>query len=145
MLPFFFFFLTSANAHFADVSDALIKNLRIKSHSSLGPHPKFSLNIPASPVVRQQSVVVNVPASQSFVSLSLSIAPNSAQRKTKLVALFGPQRAPISPLPHSTPSELGYDIRLAAGLTKIDFQVRGAGQEGRDYFEKLTVFFRVIR
>ncbi|PCG91025.1 Bromodomain [Penicillium occitanis (nom. inval.)] len=142
-----------------DVSDALIKNLSIKSHSSLGPHPKFSLNIPASPVMRQQSVVVNVPASQSFVSLSLSIARNSAQRRTKLVALFGPQRAPISPLPQSTPSELGYDIRLAAGLTKIEFQVaslRGAGPEGvnghgrgheekKDLVERLTVFFRVIR
>lgn len=149
--------MTRANTHFSDVSDALIKNLSIKSHSSLGPNPKFSLNIPASPVMRQQSVVVNVPASQSFVSLSLSIAPNSAQRRTKLLALFGPQRAPISPLPHSTPSELGYDIRLAAGLTKIEFGVvslRGAGPEGvnghgRGHEEKkeerLTVFFRVIR
>lgn len=140
------------------MSDALIKNLSIKSHSSLGPHPKFNLNIPASPVMRQQSVVVNVPASQSFVSLSLSIAPNSAQRRTKLVALFGPQRAPISPLPQSTPSELGYDIRLAAGLTKIEFQVaslRGAGPEGvnghgrgheeKELGERITVFFRVIR
>lgn len=153
------FSLTSANAMpFTDVSDALIKNLNVKSHSSLGPHPKFSLDIPASPVMRQQSVVVNVPVSQSFVSLSLSIAPTSAQRRTKLVALFGPQRAPISPLPHSTPSELGYDIRLAAGLTKIEFQMvslRGAGQEGvngsgrvqeekRDT-ERLTLFLRVIR
>uniref|UniRef100_A0A093V0T9 Protein polybromo-1 n=2 Tax=Talaromyces marneffei PM1 TaxID=1077442 RepID=A0A093V0T9_TALMA len=141
-----------------DVSEALIKNLTIQSHSSLGPHPKFYMNIPASPVMRQQSVVVNIPAPQSFVSLSLSIAPNSAQRRTKLVALFGPQRAPISPLPHSNPSELGYDIRLAAGLTKIDFQVvshRNAGQEGvngnihgranEEKRESLTVFFRVIR
>ena len=139
------------------MSDALIKNLSIRSHSSLGPHPKFRLNIPASPVVRQQSVVVNVPASQNFLSLSLSITPNSAQRRTKVLALFGPQRAPVSPLPQSTPSELGYDIRLAAGLTKIDFQVRGGGQgesvngngsaKGPEVkeLETLTVFFRVIR
>lgn len=64
----------------------------------------------------------------------------------------------MSPLPHSTPSELNYDVRLAAGLTKIEFQVaslRGAGQEGVNGYgrgheekkdvERLIVFFRVIR
>ncbi|EED15997.1 polybromo-1, putative [Talaromyces stipitatus ATCC 10500] len=142
-----------------DVSDALIKNLTIKSHPSLGPHPKFCLSIPASPVVRQQSAVVSIPTSQSFLSLSLSILPNTAQRRTKLVALFGPQRAPLAPLPQSTPSELGYDIRLPPGLTKLDFQMvslRTRGHEAvngnshgngpdKKSFERLTVFFRVVR
>jgi chromatin structure-remodeling complex subunit RSC4 len=138
------------------VSDALIKALAIKSHSSLGPRPKFSLNFPASSVLRQQSLVVNIPASQNFLSLSVKIAPNTAQKRTKFVALFGPQKVILAPQPHSFPTELFYDIRLPLGLTKVDFQmassVQPTGQEtttihpeDKREFERLTVFFRLIR
>lgn len=164
----FHFYILSKNFQyltfiFAGVSDALIKNLRIQSHPSLGSNPKFILHIPASPVVRQQSVVVHVPASQSYLSLLLHILPNSIQRRTKLVALFGTQKTPLGPSPQSSPSELAYDIKLTSGLTKIDFQmvaaraaaheggvngngvVHGGGPQEKKEFERLTVFLRMMR
>ncbi|OKL56705.1 hypothetical protein UA08_07846 [Talaromyces atroroseus] len=141
-----------------DVSDALIKDLAIKSHSSLGVRPKFSLHFPASPILRQQSLVVNIPASQNFLSLSVKIAPSTAEKRTKFVALFGPQKVILAPQPHSLPNELFYDIRLPLGLTKVDFQmassIRPTGQENTTTihaaedtreFERLTVFFRLVR
>ncbi|KAH8701158.1 putative polybromo-1 [Talaromyces proteolyticus] len=136
-----------------EISDALIKELAIKTHPSLGLQNNFSLNIPASAVVRQQSFVINLPVSHNLLSLSLKTVGNTPERRTRLVALAGPHRTPLAPQAYSVSTNPIYDIRLSPGLTKIDFQIisqrltdqePGHTSEPKKEFERLTVFFRLL-
>ncbi|CRG92211.1 Protein polybromo-1 [Talaromyces islandicus] len=135
------------------ISDALIKNMTIKLHPSLELPSNFRLSLPASALVRQQSFVVSLPASHNFLSLALQIAGSTAERRTRLIALAGPHRAPLAPQSHSASTEPVYDIKLSPGLTKIDFQIASQrstdqdttpAQEAKKEFERLTVFFRLL-
>lgn len=136
-----------------DVSDALIKNMTIKLHPSLELQSNFRMNLPASALVRQQSFVVTLPASHNFLSLALEIASNTAERRTRLIALAGPHRTPLAPQAHSASTEPVYNVKLSTGLTKIDFQIASQRLTDQDEtpahdtkkeFERLTLFFRLL-
>ncbi|KAL1972139.1 hypothetical protein VTN31DRAFT_7358 [Thermomyces dupontii] len=131
-----------------DASHALIKNLSIRTHPSLKVQKPFRLDIPASPHARQQSAVVNLPPSHDFISLQVELEPNSPTVRSKLVAFIGRQKLHPTIQSHAYPSRPAFDVRLSPGLTQVDFQlaaIRYLGTETEKEFERLTVFFRVLR
>ncbi|KAL1961601.1 hypothetical protein VTN77DRAFT_1401 [Rasamsonia byssochlamydoides] len=133
---------------------ALISNVTVYTHTSLDPRRRFCLNIPASPTTRQESLVINLPASHNFVSIRLQVVASTPQRQTKLVALLGTQNFHVAPQPNSSATEPVYDLRLTPGITKVDFQMvsvhfRGSSHPGSSELEKeyerLTLFFNLLR
>jgi hypothetical protein len=98
-------------------------------------------------------MVITLPASHNFVSVKLNIVASTPEKRTKFLAFIGSQRLYGVAQSEST-SEPVYDIRLPPGMTKVDFQAvavlsndleadntSGRGKE----FERLTIFFRVLR
>lgn len=78
----------------------------------------------------------------------MELAPNSPAVRSKLVAFIGRQKLHPTIQSHVHPSRPAFDVRLSPGLTQVDFQlaaIRYHGTEIEKEFERLTVFFRVLR
>jgi chromatin structure-remodeling complex subunit RSC4 len=137
-----------------DIRHTLISNVSVYTHPSLDLRRRFCLNISASPTSRQQSFIINLPASHDLVSLRLQVIASTPQRQTKLVALIGVQNLHVSPQPDSTAAEPVYDVRLTPGVTKVDFQILALNSgdppkletsEIEKEYERLTLFFNLLR
>ncbi|KAL1982309.1 hypothetical protein VTN96DRAFT_1467 [Rasamsonia emersonii] len=137
-----------------DATHALISNVTVCTRPNLDLRSRFCLSIPASPTNRQESLVINLPASHNFVSLRLQVAASTPQRQTKLVALIGTHNIHVAPQPNSSATEPVYDVRLTPGVTKVDFQMVAVHSRNSSNFgpfevekeyERLTLFFNLLR
>lgn len=135
------------------VKTALISNVTVCTHPDLVLRRGFCLSIPASPANRQESLVINLPASHNFVSLRLQVVGSIPQRQTKLVALIGTQNIHVAPQPNSSATEPVYDVLLTPGVTKVDFQMIAVHSrntsscgpfEVEKEYERLTLFFNLL-
>ncbi|CAI7631209.1 unnamed protein product [Penicillium bialowiezense] len=132
-----------------DASMALIRNVRVATHTSLSLQPGFCLDIPPSSLVSQQSLMIHLPSSHNLLTLKPRLAASTGQRQVKIVALTGMQRLQ----PSGNASTPVYDIRLHPGMTKVDLEaiagpakgVPKTGPPGTDVqYERVTVFFNLL-
>lgn len=133
----------------SDASMALIRNVRVATHTSLSLQPGFCLDIPPSSLVSQQSLMIHLPSSHNLLTLKPRLAASTGQRQVKIVALTGMQRLQ----PSGDASTPVYDIRLHPGMTKVDLEaiagpakgVPKTGPPGTDVqYERVTVFFNLL-
>ncbi|KAI9785841.1 MAG: hypothetical protein M1816_008233 [Peltula sp. TS41687] len=109
-----------------DASDALITNVNISTHPGLTLESHFRLDVPASDTATQHSVTMHLPASHYYLNIVPTLASGLATRPHVLVVTtaYGTQK--IQALPHSDPRAPVYEIRLMAGVNRIDVEIVAA-------------------
>jgi hypothetical protein len=139
---------------FADAFDALISNLVISTHPGLKISRHFRLSIPPSPVLSQQSLTINLPATHYCLQISPVIALNATTRQSKIFVTMNNQRLPPTPpakLEDADPQRPVYEARVVPGVNRLEVEMiagpaRGVPKVGTGSdveLEKITVFLNV--
>lgn len=141
-----------------DVLHALIRNVNITTNPALHLPRPFHLDFPPSSKSPVQAVTINLPPTHHILSIHPTFAASSLQRQTQLTVSVGMQKiAPSSTAHGHAPDAMTqrFDVRLDAGITKIDVEMiaaparglahlslsRGSGVE----YERVTIFANLMR
>jgi hypothetical protein len=134
----------------SDPRMALIRNVRVLTHTSLSLQSDFCLDIPPSSLISQQNITIHLPPSHNILTVRPRLAASTSQRQVKIVTLVGMQRLHSS----GDGNTLSYDLHLHPGMTKVDLEaiagpakgVPKCGPPGSEIdYERVTLFFNLLR
>ncbi|KAK2741046.1 hypothetical protein FQN57_005783 [Myotisia sp. PD_48] len=128
----------------------LISGITINTHPALNLQHNLQLDIPASPIVPQQPITINLPSEFHLITVCPTVKSNSHRRQAQHYVTVGDQKiAPTGTLMRSIElTKYVYDVQLRTGITKIQISMLAAKEEDRGKYsicEQITVFANLLR